>query len=493
MGLGKLIHKLGPSLSVPSANPAVSATPTPKEILQNRQQFGVNFGGCFVREKWLFHSTFPEGTDSEAKATAEAAKHDRAKTKADLEHHWKSYASGSDWDWLRDNNVNAVRVPIGYWTIAGGQYTQGTVFEKHADIYANAWSIFKSHFVEPAAKRGIAILVDVHGVPGGANGEAHSGEGTGKALFWTLKKLQKAMLDAYEFIARDLAHYDNICGLQVVNEAEWSDSGLAQQSFYADALAAIRRADPLIPVVVSDGWNPQAFAKWAQKHPGAGLVVDHHVYRCFSDADKRKLAEQVVHDLNGDVLTNLPDNGAGVDFIVGEWLCVLAGESLQKNGANPSDDNDHVRRGLRQQYGAEQARLFRQRAAGLYFWTYKFESGNGGEWDLRQQLGQAFLFPQISKASINGKDALHKAYDEHVAYWDHQNSKQKYEHNLYKEGFESAWADADAFALAGAAIGRRQAVKHARVSAYETKHGRLEFMWEYSQGYDKALLVYYGH
>ena len=39
-----------------------------------------------------------------------------------------------------------------------------------------------------------------------------------------------------------------------------------------------------------------------------GVVLDEHVYRCFSDDDKKK-PQQIIDDLQGDVLTNLNDNG----------------------------------------------------------------------------------------------------------------------------------------------------------------------------------------
>lgn len=37
---------------------------------------------------------------------------------------------------------------------------------------------------------------------------------------------------------------------------------------------------------------------------------------------RKKKPQQIIDDLQGDVLTNLNDNGKGVDFIVGEY-CVF--------------------------------------------------------------------------------------------------------------------------------------------------------------------------
>lgn len=490
----KIKNKLDKSSSsFPLADEAVSSKISAKQIYQARYNFGVNFGGCFVREQWLFPSMNPDGAETELDAVAKSAKKDKSEAKSQLEAHWKNYASPDDWKWLKDNGVTAIRVPLGYWNIDGGNYTKGTAFSDYKDIYSNSWKIFVSHFVEPAAANGIAILVDIHALPGGANGDAHSGEKAGgKAEFWSSSSSQKLMALALKFVAKDLKKHDNICGIQVVNEAEFSDLARHQKAYYTSALEAIRLEDKSVPVVISDGWWPNQFAEWIQKSQGdasAGVVVDHHCYRCFSDLDKGKTAEQITSDLNGDLLTNISDNARGVDFMVGEWSCVLDGATWQKTGMDPNDYGNSKRAEMASRFGAEQAKLFAQRAgAGSYFWTFKFESGNGGEWDFRQQLGKSFQAPRVK---VPGDDqmsgALDREYNAHKDYWNGQNLKEKYEHERYKDGFTTAWNDGKAFAEKGSLIGRKQAVKLARRLQHVAQKGLLPFLWEWEAGYDKGV------
>lgn len=489
MGLSKLMDKIKSHsvADIPPAEPAVGGPLLSRQLYRTRYHFGVNFGGCFVGEKWIFHGAFPEGTECELEATQKGTKEDKNEFKAKLEKRWSDYASDADWSWLQDHGVTVVRVPLGYWHVDGGKYTSGTKFEPYADVYANAWTVFKKNFVEPAGNHNIGILVDLHAVPGGANGDAHSGEQrSGQAGFWASSSSQKVATDVLAFVARDLKPYDNIVGIQVVNELEFSDSGLKQKSFYARAINAIRQEDSSVPVVILDGWWPDQWAKWVQQHQqdgrSVGVVVDHHCYRCFDEKDKKKPADKVIADLDGDLLTNISDSGNGVDFIVGEWSCVLDGATWDR-----SHVDDAKRAELVKQYGHKQLQLISQRSAGLYFWTYKFEAGLGGEWDFRQMVEQGLAAPSVlvpDQACFD--EALRANFDGHVHYWDANGGGGKFDHEQYKAGFSAAWDEGVAFAKHGALVGRRQAVKLARRAEHVGKQGKLEYLWEWDQGWDKG-------
>lgn len=490
MGLSKLVNKLK-SHSVADlveAEPAVGGSLLPRQLYQTRYHFGVNFGGCFVGEKWIFHGAFPEGTECELEAVEEGTKNNQNDYKASLEKRWSEYATEDDWKWLHDHGVTAVRIPVGYWHVDGGKYTHATKFERYSDVYSNAWKIFKQKFVEPAASHNIGILVDLHGVPGGANGDAHSGEQRGgQAQFWDNDGYQKLATDALAFIARDLKHYDNIAGIQVVNEAQFSDSAKSQKSFYARAINAIRHEDASVPVVILDGWWPDQWVQWIQSEQkgdrSIGVVVDHHCYRCFDDKDKQKGADQVIDDLEGDLLTNLSDSGNGVDFMVGEWSCVLDGATWDRSHVDDAKRAEIVKR-----YGQKQLQLIFQRSSALYFWTYKFEAGLGGEWDFRHMVDHGLVAPSVKVPDQALFDeALKGNYDGHVNYWNQNGGGSKYDHDQYKAGFCAAWNEGLEFAKQGALVGRRQAVKLARRAEHVAKHGKLEYLWEWDQGWDKGM------
>ncbi len=82
--------------------PLAIRPPTPKEVMRYRYHHGTNLGSCFVLEKWLSPSMFPQGADSSelAAVTASINQYGHAKTKFKWEAHWAAMLSDEDFDWL---------------------------------------------------------------------------------------------------------------------------------------------------------------------------------------------------------------------------------------------------------------------------------------------------------------------------------------------------------------------------------------------------------
>ncbi|KAI3404560.2 EXG3 [Candida oxycetoniae] len=482
--------------NIPDAAPAVDSGKEPSiaQIYQSRLNYGVNFGSSFVLEKWIFHDLFAEtGGDTELDAVSSlVAKNGVNDTRSKFENHWNNFVTSEDWSWLADNQVTSIRLPIGYWHVDGGSFTSGFKFEKFKQVYSNAWTIIKQKYVEVALQNKISVIIDIHGLPGGANNAGHSGE-SGSGDFWSDEKAQVSMAKMMGWIANDLKSYENIAGIQVDNEAGFANPAKKQETYYAACISEIRKNNKQVPVIISDGWWPDQWVKWVQDEQGddgyIGVVIDDHVYRCFSDADKAKSPQQIIDDLNGDVLTNLTDNGSGADLMVGEWSCVLDTQSWEKAGGSNRDDEV-------KKYGQTQCKLFNERACGSYFWTFKFQSGNGGEWDFKTMTDkgaiQPFSRPTKKPSDDQFQQALGNAYNGHVDYWKKQDPNGKYQPELYKDGFSIGWKDADSFAkFNGSRIGRKEALKRARLQEEISSKGSSKYDWEWSQGYDEGVKQFY--
>lgn len=469
---------------------------TSRELYRSRQNVGVNLGGCFVREKWIFNSIFPGNTQVELDAVAlDVQTIGVDQTRVKMENFWKSYISNDDWRWMQNKGVTGVRIPVGYWTIGGGKFVSGTKFAPYAAVYQNLWEILKSQFIVPAAGYNISICLDIHALPGGANSEASSGEENGgSADFWGNQQYQDLMVGAMLFVATDLLQYDNISSILLANEADATNDISTQTGYYVRAIRAIRAVDTSIPIVVSDAWNAGQFVLWIQQEQNdvgsnVGLIIDEHCYRCFSKTDLAKSASAITNDLKSDLLFNLPLNGQGVDIMIGEWTCVLDGQTWQNTGLDPNDYGNPDRASYVAKFAQMQMQLFLQRApVANYFWTYKFQSGNGGEWDFRQQIGKSFNFPSVSVPPEGYFDVIYQQrFQEHVSYWQNANPNENYEHYRYTDGFTVAWNDYVTFAKAGSRVGRVQAVRAARYRQHLKSRGVLNFLWEWDQGYDQAV------
>lgn len=518
MGLGKYIKNLSVSTDpVPVTNTTTPGKPpSQRQLYQSRVNRGPNIGSMFVLEKWITPHLFPEGEDhgktSELDAVEQALKSKGVdETCAMFETHWREWMSDDDWRWLREMGATAVRVPIGYWMVGGGQFCDHTHFENAHKVYKNAWDIFKDVVLRKAAEFEIGVLVDLHGLPGGANGADHSGTTVGEAKLWDSSRCQVQSYDVLQFLAKDLAQFDNVVGLQILNEAPYeSHDADVQKTFYLKAINQIRSVNTEIPLVISDGWD---LNRWVDiikevehklssergENASLGVIIDTHVYRCFSDDDKNKAPIDIVNHIE----EALPDTENTVDITVGEFSCVLDGKSWEKHDEHANGSREE----LVKQYGQRECAHFAQRACGFYFWTYKFKWGGGGEWGFREMLEKGALssvygpsqqrFPPDREPTDNYyEQALahrcQQAVNNHANYWQSQDPNRDWEHWRFEAGFQQAWADARAFDKWNhSELGRRAAWKRAREVEHIRERGAgHDIIWVWRQGFDQGLQAF---
>lgn len=516
MGLGKLIKNLSLSTDLVAATPAATpgSAPSKRQIFQSRLNRGPNLGSMFVLEKWISPHMFPEGEDGgktsefdAVKQAWDAAKGDAGKVREKFEQHWKTWISDDDWNWLKEVGVTSVRVPIGYWMVDNGKFTDGTPFSDYSKVYANAWTIFKEVVLAKAAQKDIGVLVDLHGLPGGANGADHSGTTSGKAKLWDSNTFQVQSIKVLKYLAENLAKQDNVVGLQILNEAphEGGDGG-TQKSFYLKAINEIRSVNKEIPLVISDGWDcgkwiniikglEEQLTKERGEPASLGVIVDTHVYRCFSDDDKNKSPQQLI-----DSVTEAIPQSSDVDVMVGEFSCVLDGQSWDKH------QGQHPREEMVKRYGQCECDHFNQRAAGYYFWTYKFQYGGGGEWGFREMLEHGSLDTAFRLHYPSDRDPTDNYYQQaldhrlgealksHSAYWNSQDQNRDWEHWRFEAGFKRAWEDSRAFDKVNhSQIGRLAAWRAARALEHvrdKGAGGHGGMVWVYNTGFEQGVRAF---
>ncbi|SCU83972.1 LAMI_0C05600g1_1 [Lachancea mirantina] len=468
------------SVSVPNADAI-----TQRDVYRNRFNYGVNFGSLFVLEKYIYDSLFSAGGETEQEAIENLVKTssvDEAAKK--LSEHYASYVGPDDWKWLKQvANVTAIRLPVGYWHVGNGKFiTKDMQFHGLQDVYQKAkpWDHVR-RIVMDAARHNIGVLIDLHALPGGANKDAHSGEsnqGTNRSFF-DKQSLVKCVADELlPFIVNDLAKdYDNVIGVQVVNEAAFDEKATNEKNFYARAIQNMSKIDPALPIVISDGWWPEQWADWLNdiKHAD-DVVIDSHVYRCFSDQDKCKTANELTDEL--DKTVDLPADKA--DYMVGEFSCVLDGSTWSKTKSSKDECVKH--------YGNKQAQVFRSKARwGWFFWTYKFEHGDGGEWGFVPMINKGCLPKRANTDPAIDEGKLAKIIKEHTDYWNSKGGDNS-EHWRFEDGLRTGAADILAFnGFDHSRIGRVHYFKNSRRAQYIQLKGDSKSMWEWDQGYDRAI------
>ncbi|CUS21576.1 LAQU0S03e05732g1_1 [Lachancea quebecensis] len=455
-----------------------------KDIYRNRYNYGVNFGSLFVLESYIFHDLFEEGGDNEHDAVAAMVKkHSAEEVAKKLQSHYDNYVSDEDWNWLKNEaGVTAIRLPIGYWHVGNGKFiTSGMKFHDLQKVYeaAKPWDYVRK-IIQQAGKHDIGVLVDLHGLPGGANGDAHSGESNGgSAKFFSNHDYVKAIVDdLIPFVVKDVCTTnENVIGLQVVNEAAFSNSASHEKKFYAKAIKAVQSLDDSLPVVISDGWWPDQWADWLHENKLVNnVVIDSHIYRCFSDEDKKKSARQLTDELPKSI--DYPHEKA--DYMVGEFSCVIDEESWKRT-KEPRDECVAC-------YGKKQVEVLRKKASwGWFFWTFKFQEGDGGEWGFQTMVDRGCI-PKRPRVDPSIDDAKVKSLvEEHAKYWKEKGGD-KPETWRFEEGLKTAADDVLAFNnFDHSRVGRTNFFKNLRRSQHIAAKGDSKNVWEWEQGYDKGL------
>ena len=435
--------------------------PTVADVMRYRYHHGTNLGSVFILERWLTPSMFHDSAKGSSELTAvetwiKNESIDQARER--FERHWRDYVSDQDLDWLRDvARCTTVRLPIGYFTL-GPRFCEKTDFKDVATVYTNAWDAVRQ-LVKRCCDRGIGVLVDLHGLPGSTNGQDHSGTDSKKAEFWTTRRHRELATRCVCYVAEQAREMQGVVGIQIVNESPWDPPGMYE--WYEQVLIELGRIDSSMPVYVSDGWDLGRARGWSQwwnsthVFQRCPLVVDTHLYWCFTDEDKQKSPQQITGEVWGKLSEldgkdgNVSTHGAA-QAIVGEYSCALDGQTLANNHAASKES-------AVQAFGQAQSGRFQHRAGGSFFWTYRMDWMPGGEWGFRQMNEQhAIVAPvhltlsaddvhnRVDRAKAQKDQRKHGTVSGHCQYWD-SNHPGHYEHWRFENGWEVGFEDASAF------------------------------------------------
>ena len=307
---------------------------------------GVNLGGWLVLERWMTPALF-EGT----KASDEHSFMQTDGARAKIRQHQKAFIQEEDFRWMRDNGVNAVRIPIGYWIFDGDEPFVSCIGRLD-------WA------VKMAEKYNIAVLLCLHGAKGSQNGNDHSGR-IGRAKWYDRSGYRRDTIMMLSRLAERYNHTSAVWGIELLNEPLAKIWQPTLRKFYKDAYDAICAAGrPGLRVVFSDAFTPRLLsgALWAyQDHP---VVMDHHWYHFFFP---RWVLGRVPLGMyyrylkwKKNVLRRL---SRAQPIIIGEWNGIIAGEKLGKypQSEHPRIVNEHI---------ARQIDTFRD-TEGWFYWSYK--------------------------------------------------------------------------------------------------------------------------
>ncbi|KAF8196914.1 glycoside hydrolase [Mycena galopus ATCC 62051] len=464
-------------------------------IYRFRKQRGVNLGSWFVLERWITDAPFGHAAPP-AKSDLDVARGGNARSI--LEAHYDSWITEADFAWISDRGLNTVRIPIGYYHLCGADKSVllGTDFENFFDVFSGVW-VRLIHAIETAQRFGLGVLLDLHAAPGKQNPDAHAGT-SNPPTFFSDKRNRTHTIHVLRTLVTHLnAHSPpvvNVVGIELLNEPKPSaDAEL--KNWYSAAIKDISALDPTLPLYLSDCWKTDQYAEYMKSASHSSLLVlDHHLYRCFTPSDTSTPASAHARALTDEsaatprmfarVAEMLDSAGAGL--IVGEWSGALNPGSLT---GSPDEIKNYV---------AAQLQLYETHCSGNFFWTYKKAGRHRDQgWCLRDAVDGGVFPRRVGLFALRSSDGDHerqaqkrdelktKALDEHTTYW--LKYPGKYRHERFAEGFAMGWDDAYTFFTVSSRLDRPVLELGFVGARAKTRTDDQSSYWEFHHGFRQGV------
>jgi glucan 1,3-beta-glucosidase len=328
---------------------------------------GVNLGGWLVLEKWITPSLF-ERTEATDEYTLSLALNPEIRRR--LRQHRDTFITRKDFAWLKEQGIDAVRLPVGYWTFGDQPPYLATI--DYIDR-AFAW----------AQETGIHIVLDIHGAPGTQNGWDHSGQ-AGEANWARDERNIITTLETVNKLAKRYARNPQLLGFELLNEPKWTLPRAALLRYYQAAYKLLRKeCGPNMWIIFHDNFRPRRWKRQLRGSAYSNFVMDTHQYQTFDEKHKKMDISGHLEKTTVQLPKALSKMRRYHPIMVGEWSLALDGQSLVGL-------DEAKRETAHRAYGAAQLLAYSQSSAWFY-WTYHTESG--GSWDFRDCLNRGWLPP----------------------------------------------------------------------------------------------------
>lgn len=234
---------------------------------------GTNAGGWLVQEFWMCPTERTTNVSCQ-KELIETLINRFGKEKAEelIDVYEDNYWTEADFDHCKAMGMNVIRLPFTYMNFLEND---GTLKE---DAFERTdW------FVEQAGKRGLYVIMDMHGAQGSQNEKDHSGDTTQGAGFFygkNAKSNQKAYVELWKIIAEHYKDSPVVAGYDLLNEPYCDlpeNTGKTCWDIYDRAYRAIRKIDSEHIIIMEAKWDPVNLPKPEMYH-WENAIYEYHQY-----------------------------------------------------------------------------------------------------------------------------------------------------------------------------------------------------------------------
>lgn len=311
---------------------------------------GVNLGGWLVLEHWITPSLFKGAKAQDEYSLCLELGDQKDKV---IKQHRDNFVTKKDFKWIADNDLNAVRLPVGHWLFGGHEpYVESAEYVQRALDWAKEYKL--------------KVLLDLHSAPGSQNGYDHSGR-TGQMEWATNAKNITATIEIIRQLAKEFGRHQALWGIETLNEPHRDIPISIVQDYFRKAYKVIREhtADR-VRVVFHDSYRPAAeWEDFLKEKAFTNVLLDMHLYQIHSEADKKLTFEE--HLAKALKWKRRIDAFGPEKVLIGEWSAALSGTY----DAMPAVSG----RWARHLYSEAQKYAFAE-TAGWFYWNYKTEKNN---------------------------------------------------------------------------------------------------------------------
>lgn len=286
---------------------------------------GTNAGGYMLQEFWMTPTVSSSG---QYKVTCEmdiyktlTARFGESTMRDLIGVYQNNYWTTKDFDNCQSMGINCIRLPLWYMNF----------MDSNGNYIPNAFDRV-DWFVQEAGKRGIYVMLDMHGAPGSQNGSDHSGVDGGDAKeaasqFFFGNNANANQQRYYNLWTKIAEHYkDNpaVAGYDLLNEPYCTYRYNSTQSeatlhstlwnIYNNAYNTIRSIDKNHTIVMEATWDP-----WDLPNPAtyswSNIMYEYHNY-LYDDYDNTNGGQ--VKSLQTKI-NNIVNQGYDVPSYMGEF------------------------------------------------------------------------------------------------------------------------------------------------------------------------------
>lgn len=255
---------------------------------QEVQLRGVNAGGWLVQEEWMNPTNAKDQKtmmDTFKNRFGAAGRDELIKVYED------NYWTTKDFDNVQNMGANVLRLPFTYMNLV----------DYNGNLKADAWNRL-DWFIDNSAKRGMYVILDMHGAFGSQNGMDHSGEiNDGKQLYDNPANRAKTLW-LWEKIAEHYNGNPAVAGYDTINEPgiKAAATNKVQWDFYDEIYKKIRNKDKEHIVIMESCWDAKDLPR-PQTYNWTNIVYEYHYYPWSAEKDlaaQKKYFDSKVVDIN---------------------------------------------------------------------------------------------------------------------------------------------------------------------------------------------------